>query len=181
MHSKFGSVLVMSGIVAMAVGCGTTGNPKTATTSSQQNRWLTYNTSDKVATIKLDANYNNTDGGMNFNGYSNGAMQITVPQGWKVKVSFKNDNLSLAHSAMFVPYEQRTNTNFFASNVSFSGATTPDASFGTTGNVTQIFSFTADKIGKYAIVCGVAGHAAMGMWDTFVVSGSSGAPSITTK
>ncbi len=57
---------------------------------------------------------------------------------------------------------------------------TPNPSFGTIGN-TVTLSFIADKTGKYAIVCGVAGHAAMGMWDTFVVSDLVNIPTITTK
>ncbi len=113
MYSRFWSTLVMSGIVAMTVGCGTTGNQNTATTSAKSDQWLTYNTSNKVATLKLDANYNSTDGGMNFNGYSSGAMQVTVPKDWRVNVTFKNDNSSLSHSAMFVSYDKRTNTSFF--------------------------------------------------------------------
>jgi hypothetical protein len=35
------------------------------------------------------------------------------------------------------------------------------------------FSFTADKAGQYAFVCGVPGHAAGGMWDEFDVSDSA--------
>lgn len=118
---------------------------------------------------------------MNFDGYSNGAMQVTVPQGWKVNVTFKKDNPSLPHSAMFVPYDLRASTSFSQSNVSFSGAMTPTPSFGTSGNTTCNFSFVADKTGKYAIVCGVTGHAAMEMWDTFIVSDSANAPSVTTN
>ncbi len=46
---------------------------------------------------------------------------------------------------------------------------------------TQKFSFIADKAGKYAIVCGVPGHDAAGMWDTLVVSDSAATATISTR
>lgn len=184
MHSKIWSTFVAVGILVAIVGCGTATtnkpNPTTATASSQSSQWLSFDASDKTMTLKLDANYNSTNGGMNFDGYSSGAMQIIVPQGWRVNVTFKNSSSSLSHSAMFVSYGKRTNTSFSVSDVSFPDTMTPYPSFGTIGNTVNL-SFIADKTDEYAIVCAVPGHAAMGMWDTFMVSNSVSSPSITTK
>ncbi len=178
--TKLWRVLTFAGLIATIVGCGTVGIQNTAI-SSGSNQWLTFNTPDKVVLLKLDADYNSTSAGMNFNGYSSGNMKISVPQGWKVEVAFKNDNAALPHSAMIVPYDERTNMSFSPTGVSFPGAMTPNPAFGVIDNTVQNFTFTADKQGKFAIVCGVNGHASMGMWDTLVVSNSASTPSIVTK
>ncbi len=177
---KFWTVPVATVLITILFGCGSV-TTQNATSPSGSNQWLSFNASNKIVSLRLDADYNSTSAGMNFNGYSNGKMLVTVPQGWKVEVAFKNDNSSLPHSAMIVPYNERTNMGFSSSDIPFSGAMTPNPSSGVIGNTVQSFTFVADKQGQFAIVCGVIGHASMGMWDTFIVSDSAKSPSIMTK
>ncbi|MFO2550920.1 hypothetical protein JI721_14385 [Alicyclobacillus cycloheptanicus] len=144
-------------------------------------QWIMSNPSQKSGIIDLEANYNDNDGGMNFDGYSNGAMTVTVPKGWTVQVKFSNDSSMTVHSVMVVPFSDRTNSSFTPTDVAFKGAATPNAESGTLNGQTQTFIFTATKPGKYAIVCGIPGHAALGMWDTLVVSDTSTSISVSTK
>ncbi|HVA89140.1 MAG TPA: sulfocyanin-like copper-binding protein, partial [Chloroflexota bacterium] len=55
----------------------------------------------------------------------------------------------------------------------------PNASTGVGQGVQQTLTFTATKVGTYAIVCAVPGHAAAGMWDVLKVT-QGGLASITT-
>jgi hypothetical protein len=74
----------------------------------------------------------------------------------------------------------------------FPGSSSPDPSAGIAKlKVPQVFSFTASKVGTYAILCGVPGHAIGGMWNVFKVAnvdtasqqttgaGTTGAPVVT--
>lgn len=139
-------------------------------------RWLSWNAASHTATLTLIANYNNTLSGFNFNGYGDGKMVVSVPMGAHVDVHFSNKG-SVPHSAVITFYTDRTSTSGIPD--AFRGAHTPNPTSGTTAGSPQSFSFTANKAGKYAIVCAVPGHDVAGMWDVFVVT-SGGAPSVTT-
>jgi len=61
----------------------------------------------------------------------------------------------------------------------FPRAETVDLKEGMPANKTDSLSFTADKAGRYWIMCGVPGHAEGGMWDLLVVSETATAPAVT--
>jgi plastocyanin len=84
---------------------------------------------------------------------------------------------ALAHSAVVAAYADRTATSF---PPAFPGAATQNATSGVGQRVRQTFSFVATKVGTYAIVCAVPGHAAAGMWDVLKVT-SSGSASLSMK
>lgn len=169
----------LSGIALAVVltGYGATANnaPSGGVSSpAPASKWLTFDTSSKTADLTLDAG---VTGGFDFNGYSNGAMTVTIPKGWTVDVTFTNE-ASLNHSAEIVPYAQvQAGQNF---TPAFSGASISNPISGVAKDVTKKFSFTADKTGKFGIICAVPGHDGAGMWDTLVVSGSASTPSIST-
>jgi sulfocyanin len=142
-----------------------------AHTAGAAPNWLVNNAKTKTATITLIAAYK---GGFDFNGYAQGKMAISVPAGYHVNVVFSNAG-TIPHSAVFTAYAKRTAPANFP--VAFKGATSPNATSGVTKGTTQKFSFVANKVGPYAIVCAVPGHATAGMWDTFTVI-KSGSPSI---
>jgi plastocyanin len=70
-----------------------------------------------------------------------------------------------------------------SSTPAFSGAVSPTPKFtrgsapGST-SAAQQFSFTAGKSGTYLLICGIAGHALAGMWDTLVVSPTATAATV---
>lgn len=171
MHIRLWVSIVALSLLATVTGCGASSSATNIGSSKNvPQRWFTTNASQKTAYVKLEANYNGTDDGMNFDGYSNGNMTITVSQGWKVIVTFSNDSSMMVHSAMIVSYKDRTNAIFSPTSLAFKGASTPDPDLGTQNGQTQTFTFTANKSGKYAIVCAIPGHAARGMWDTLIVA-----------
>jgi sulfocyanin len=125
--------------------------------------WLVV--SGRTVTLTLIAGYKG--GGFDFNGDSNGKMVISVPAGYKVNVIFSNRGAA-PHSAVFTLYNKRTSVSGFP--LAFPGAGSPNYRSGIGKGKTQRFSFMANKVGKYALVCAVPGHAAAGMWDVFQVT-----------
>jgi sulfocyanin len=130
--------------------------------------WVHWDAGAKAATLTIIAAYNNVGGGFNFNGYNNGGLTITVPQGAKVTIAFTN-KAPLPHSVVITPYAKRTLAGAFPP--AFNGSASPNPMSGM-ANVAKpvLFSFTVTTAGTYALVCGVPGHALAGMWVTFVVA-----------
>ena len=136
---------------------------------------VSWNAATKTVNLTVVAAYNSVAGGFNFNGYNNGGLTITVPKGAKVVVAFTN-KAPLPHSVVITPYASRTLGSNFP--LAFKGSSTPSPNDGKSNVSTpQVFSFTADKVGLYALVCGVPGHAVGGMWITFAV-GDVSAPTV---
>ncbi|MCL6517599.1 sulfocyanin-like copper-binding protein [Alicyclobacillus sp.] len=144
----------------------------------QQAAWYALGKDPKSIDLTITAQAG--DNPMNFNGFGKGDLKIKVPVGWKVNITFVNQQGQVPHSVGFVQWADRESP---------SGQFTP-AFQGSVGDENQFkmgvtsagekFSFVADKAGQYAMVCGVPGHAAAGMWDEFDVDASADAPVITT-
>ncbi len=198
-RATVGSALLLVGAVAMITitaslggamvydyGVGTPATLITRTATSGQSaaspplggqvrvdRWVRYTAKAKAVWLLLDAGQNN---GFDFNGYSNGAMAITVPAGWTVHVTVVNKSTMLNHSAIIIPKAQiATGTGF---SPVFPGAETSAPVTGISPGHFARFTFAAARAGAYAVVCGVPGHASFGMWDRFNVSATAAIPSI---
>ena len=130
-------------------------------------RWLVVNAKAHAVTLTLIAAYNGAIGGFNFDGDGNGKMVVSVPAGYKVTVNFSNKG-AVPHSAVITPYNKRNSTSGFP--LAFPGAGSKNPVSGITKGTKQTFSFKANKVGKYALVCAVPGHAVAGMWDVFQVT-----------
>ncbi len=127
-------------------------------------QYLSVNSAGKSLTLTLNI------GNFNFDGFSNGQMTVTVPQGWSVTVQCNNKS-TVPHSCAIVQ-------NTSSTSPAFSGAETSDPTSGLQPNTSGSFTFTAGATGQYLIGCLVPGHMSAGMWDHFdVVSG--GSPSIS--
>jgi sulfocyanin len=137
-------------------------------------RWLVVNARAHAVTLNLIAAYNGAIGGFNFDGDGNGKMVISVPAGYKVTVNFSNKG-AIPHSAVITPYNRRNSTSGYP--LAFRGAGSKDPTTGIAKGKTERFTFVAKKVGKYALVCAVPGHAVAGMWDVFQVT-SGGKASI---
>lgn len=158
----------MSGLIGGALFSAQPAHAATLSAHNESAKWLTVNRASKTVALKLIADDTADNGGLNFDGYSQGTMNVEVPQGWTVRVSFQNHSSMMPHSVMIVPYAQRTNVSGFTT--AFRGASTPRSTSGITQGTTQSFSFKANKSGTYAMVCAMPGHSAGGMWDKFTVS-----------
>jgi sulfocyanin len=155
---------------ASAGSNSTTGSASTSTTAF-------YSPGSAPKTLNLNLEGISNDSGMTFNGYNKGALKVTVPVGWTVHVHFV-DKDAMPHSVGFVPWNERTGGPFSAA---FPGSLMDKFETGIQSSDPPVeFSFTADKAGQYAMVCGVPGHATAGMWDEFDVSATAKAPTITT-
>lgn len=111
---------------------------------------------------------------MNFNGFAKGNARLTVPVGWTIKVTFRNQS-PVPHSVIVV--ERPMVKKLQMGPPAFKGASSPDPVRGTTGPAVA-FEFTADEPGDYALACGFPAHAANGHWIAFEVSDSATAPSL---
>lgn len=182
MKNKFIGVFVLSclSIASVYIGGGMLGTQpvqaSTLVTTNETTKWMTVNRAAHTVTVKALADETNDNGGMNIDGYSHGAMNVEVPQGWTVKVVFQNHSSMMPHSLMIVPYSQKKLISGFTT--AFKGASTPHSTQGIVKGVTELLSFKATKSGTYAMICGMPGHSAEGMWDTFTISNKIKSPEI---
>src|SRR5919199_1309142 len=160
-------LLIAVGILALAlpglyVASAATRGPSRAPPP----QWLATNSTTHTITLTLIAAYSSALSGFNFNGYGHGTMVMSVPVGSHVTVIFSNKS-AVPHSALVTTYARRASTTGFSPV--FSGASSPHPARGIVAGQTQRFSFVAARIGIYALVCAVPGHAAAGMWDVLQV------------
>ena len=125
--------------------------------------------------LRLDAGWTDADGGFNFDGFGLGAMTVSVPLGWTVEVTCRNNSTQFTHSCAVV----RNVALSPAGGPVVFGAASHDPTTGLSYGSSATFSFRASKVGRYRIACLVTGHEADGMWDWFVVS-SGGVPAVHT-
>src|SRR5881628_1155049 len=64
--------------------------------------WLTVDTTAKMATLQLTSGLTSLNGGLNFNGFNDGKLTLTVPTNWTVVIRFTNKDSNLPHSAEVV-------------------------------------------------------------------------------
>jgi sulfocyanin len=142
------------------------------------NEFMTYDPAAKSVALKLFAAHGSVNGGMNFNGASNGNATITVPAGWKVSWLFKNED-AIPHSAIVLANKQPFPAQ--PQVPAIPRAYTNDVTAGLPTNGTDQTTFTASPAGQYVIACGVPGHAPSGMWINFNVSADAKVPTYTQK
>ncbi len=162
---------------ALLLGAATT-EAQSAAGAKIDPAWLRADAASKTAEFKLVGGLSELNGGMNFNGFSRGALVVTVPQGWNVVLHFKNQDPNLPHSVEIIPEGAAVPT----------GPVPPAFEHATTGRLEQGFSagqggdvrFVAGKAGAFLIFCAVPGHGAAGMWIRLAVSPSADQPSLAT-
>lgn len=140
--------------------------------------WLSVDTTKKTATLQLTAGLTQLNGGLNFNGFNDGKLTLTVPANWTVVIRFTNKDANLPHSAEVVD----TAKPMPAGPVdppAFPRAMTARLMLGIASGEADSLRFVADKAGSYMIFCGVPGHGLAGMWIRFKVSATEKRPSLT--
>lgn len=138
--------------------------------------WLNANPAKRLAILRIVAGYRDVNGGENFDGYTQGKLVVTIPQGWTVKVLFHNAG-NLNHSFVVEPFKENINSPH--SKPAFPGAETPNPVTGVNPGASASVVFKAAKAGHYRIMCAVPGHAALGMWDVFNVKAGLARPTIS--
>ncbi|PSR36139.1 MAG: hypothetical protein C7B44_10560 [Sulfobacillus thermosulfidooxidans] len=135
--------------------------------SHSQSVWMHANAAQHTVDLTVIAGY--ASQGFNLNGTANGAMWVTVPEGWHVVIEFTNDS-GLANSLAVVRGPQST-------QALFPGAGTPPLAKGISQGQRRTLSFVPTIPGSFRLASLVPGHESSGMWAHFVVT-PSGQPSL---
>ncbi|SRR6266699_1414720 len=142
--------------------------------------WLTVDTTAKIATFQLTSGLTPLNGGLNFSGFNDGKLTLTVPTGWTVVIRFKNNDANLPHSAEVID----TTKPMPAGPVdppAFAHAMTAKLMTGISGGESDSMRFVASKAGSYMIFCAVPGHGLTGMWIRFKVSATEKRPTLVAS
>lgn len=140
--------------------------------------WMSVNQSNKTVELHLKMGAPSGSSQYNYNGYSKGNLEVTVPVGWTVKIDAK-DVAKLAHSVEIIP--KQSHPPIHAIKPAFAGAETPSPEQGVKPDHSASFTFKANKPGEYWMMCGVPGHALGGMWDILNISKTATTPSVSTS
>jgi hypothetical protein len=167
--------ILFVGVFVLGAGRAATQTPKDAAVDPA---WLQADAASKTAEFKLVGGLTESNGGMNFNGFSRGGLVLTVPQGWNVVLHYKNQDPNLPHSVEIVS----------ESGALPGGPVPPAFEHATTGRLDQGFSagqgadvrFVAGKPGSFLIFCAVPGHGAAGMWIRLAVVSGVDKPALAT-
>lgn len=137
---------------------------------------LMVDTVTKTATFQLVAGQTNLNSGLNFNGFNDGKLTLSVPQGWNVVVQFVNRDSSMQHSAEVVD----TTKPMPAGPVDpvFPRAMTIKLMNGLATGETDTFRFVASKSGSFLLFCPVPGHGLAGMWIRLKISATAKQPTL---
>jgi sulfocyanin len=177
-HSSGSTTASAAAPAASTAPASTAASSATADSSVKVNEFMSYDPAAKTVSLKLFAAHGSVNGGMNFNGASNGGSTITVPVGWSVSWSFKNED-AIPHSAIVLANKMPLPAQ--PQDPAIPRAYTKDVTAGLPTNGTDQTTFKASPAGQYVIACGVPGHAPSGMWIHFDVSADAKVPSYTGK
>ena len=170
--SLLAAVLLLSAPVCAA---------QTSTAKPQiDSNWLTVDTTGKTATFQLTSGLTPLNGGLNFNGFTDGKLTLTVPTGWTVVIRFTNHDANLPHSAEVVDTTKPMPAGPVDPPV-FAHAITAKPMTGLPEGATDSLRFVASKAGSYMIFCAVPGHGLAGMWIRFKVSATEKRPTLVAS
>ena len=142
-------------------GPGTQPDPKT---------FIKVDPATRGAVVTLIAGHPATDNQFNYDGYSSGALVLTVPVGWQLTIQCLNHGT--------VPNSCAIVSNGTAGQPMVAEWSTPNPQVGLDPGQSAGFAFTPTQPGSYRIASLVGGNEASGMWaDLEVVAG--GVPSLT--
>lgn len=151
-----------------------------ATQPQIDSNWLTVDTVTKTATFQLTAGLTQLNSGLNFNGFNDGKLTLTVPVNWTVVIQFTNKDPNLPHSAEVID----TTKPMPAGPVepaAFPHAMTGKLMQGLGSGQTDSVRFVANKAGSYMIFCAVPGHGLAGMWIRLKVSATEKRPTLVAS
>lgn len=134
--------------------------------------WYAVDHDAGTVAITLTAGSTPDNNYWNYNGYTNGELAISVPEGYTVEITLVNNDPNMAHS-VGVSTERSNFTMPPTPEPVFAGAITENPQSmidATMPGETETITFTADAAGSYSLVCYIAGHSAVGMWLFFDVS-----------
>jgi FtsP/CotA-like multicopper oxidase with cupredoxin domain len=136
--------------------------------------WFGVDHTARTVRISITAGLTPVANNWNFNGYINGQLAITVPEGYTVNIEFTNRDPNMAHS-LGISAETQNFSLPPTPNPVFPGAISQNPGSmidGTMPGESETITFVAERAGSYSMVCYIPGHTAIGMWAWFnVVAG----------
>jgi len=138
--------------------------------------WLQFDTATQIVSFQLIAGLTGLNGALNYDGFRDGELTLTVPLGSNVVLHFRNHDGMLPHSAEVIPDSHPLPPGPVAP--AFPRALTLRLEQGLISEQTDDVRFIAFRGGSYLIFCGVPGHGAAGMWIRLEVVGSIRTPSL---
>ncbi len=166
------------GAVLLAGGAG--GGRPAALWASSPSAWMKVDAAHRRVSFTVTAAQGGANGTLNFNGYANGQMTVTVPAGWQVHIDFVNSGAgALPHSLEVIRDSGKIPPQGITPAIA--KAVSRNLIEGVPPQQTDAIDFTAAPAGRYLWFCGVPSHGTSGMWDRFVVSSSAKTPAVTTR
>lgn len=141
--------------------------------------WLTVDSATKTATFQLTAGLTQLNGGLNFNGFNDGKLTLTVPTSWNVVIKFVNHDANLPHSAEVVDSVKPMPAG--PVDPAFPRAMSVRLMQGIGSGESDSLRFVAGKPGTYLIFCAVPGHGLAGMWLRLKVSATEKQPKLVAS
>lgn len=140
--------------------------------------FMRYDLEARHVELTITAAYDQSNTGYNLNGGFQGSHRVTIPQGWRVAVTFVNRDL-VPHS--FVVIREARQLPLRIDRAALPGAASRKHQVGVpaAGREDGI-EFVASHPGAYLIACGVNTHAAMGSYLRLVVSADAPVPTYET-
>lgn len=138
--------------------------------------WMSFDAGTRTVRFKLTAGLTPLNGALNFNGFRDGELTLTVPEDWTVAVDFENHDGMLAHSAQVIPAGPVPREAL--DRAAITRASTDKSFEGLPPQSKDKMRFTARPAGAYLIFCGVPGHGLAGMWIRLVVSAGAESPAL---
>jgi hypothetical protein len=166
------------GAALLAGGAG--GGAPSAVWAAASPPWMHADAAHKRVAFTVTAAQGGANGTLNFNGYANGHLTVTVPTGWQVHIDFVNSGAGALPHALEVIREGKIPPQGIEPPA-IANAETRDLIAGVPPLQKDTVDFTAWPASRYLWFCGVPSHGLSGMWDRFVVSGSAKVPSVTIK
>src|SRR4029077_16201543 len=139
--------------------------------------WLKVDSAKKTADFQIIAGLTGLNGALNFNGFRDGGLTLTVPLSWNVVLHFLNHDGMLPHSAEVIAEQKALPVGPIPP--AFDRAATTMLQDGLTAGRTDVIQFLANKAGSFLLFCGVPGHGAAGMWIRLKVDSTATAPSLS--
>jgi len=176
---------ILAGALALT-GCGGSGGPDEAEARPADgpraelstSRWMSVDREANSVELDVVSGASDANEGWNFNGYAGGGGRITVPEGARVTIHFRNADDISPHSLVVAEPRDPYPGRFNGADPAFEGAASDEPTTmegATQPGSSETISFTASESGEYALICYQPGHANGGHWIHFRVSGAGSA------
>jgi hypothetical protein len=136
--------------------------------------WLVVDSAARTATLQVIAGHSAANQGLNFNGFQNGRLTLSVPLNWNVVLRFVNRDTLAPHSVEVIDSTRTLPGG--PVDPAFPRAQTTRLMQGLAAGQTEEIRFAASRAGTFYIWCAVPGHGIGGMWIRFRVSRTDARP-----